>query len=101
MVLACRRIQQFSADSDETAFFANELVQSAIAYQLQIIGEAASKVSEAFKGTHDVDWPAIVGLRNRIVHGYRDLDLKILWSIVRNEVDPLRTTLEQWITPAR
>lgn len=48
-----------------------------MAYNLQVVGEAAYKVSDAFKSAHpEVDWFKIAGLRHRIVHDYRRIDVR-------------------------
>jgi uncharacterized protein with HEPN domain len=48
-----------------------------------VIGEAASQVSEEFRAvTPGVPWKAIVGMRNRLIHGYFDIDTEIVWKTV-------------------
>ena len=56
----------------------------------QIVGEAASRVSEETRIRHpQIPWTQIVALRNRLIHGYDTVDLEILWQIVRNDMPPL------------
>ena len=76
-------------DSDEMLLFA--LVRA-----VEVIGEAASKVSAAGRAElPDIRWAAIVGMRNRLVHAYADVDRDILWSTVLDELPGLRSRLGQ------
>lgn len=70
-------------DSDEMLLFA--LVRA-----VEIIGEAAGKVSgEGRAEVSDVPWDVIVGMRNRLVHAYFDIDQNILWATVTQDLPPL------------
>jgi uncharacterized protein with HEPN domain len=76
-------------DSDEMLLFA--LVRA-----VEVIGEAANKVSAAGRADlPDIRWAAIVGMRNRLVHAYADVDRDILWSTVLDELPGLRSRLGQ------
>lgn len=75
-------------------FMADRLLRDAIAYNLQVVGEAAYHVSDAFKAAHpQIDWFKIAGLRHRIVHDYRRVDDETLWRITQKYVPPLVTEL--------
>jgi uncharacterized protein with HEPN domain len=51
---------------------------------LEIVGEAAARVSNETRERHpDIPWPEILSLRNRLIHGYDEVDFDILWEIVR------------------
>ena len=64
--------------------------------EIEIIGEAASKVSgEGQKDNPDVPWDVIVGTRNRLIHGYFDINLDIVWSTVTRELPSLIKELEK------
>ncbi|HEU0199186.1 MAG TPA: HepT-like ribonuclease domain-containing protein [Burkholderiaceae bacterium] len=69
------------------------MLRYALTYAVQIFGEAASKVSPAARAeVPTIDWPAIVGMRNRLVHAYADVDRGILWTTI---VSDLPALLEQ------
>ncbi len=54
---------------------------------LEIVGEAAARVSvETRTLTPAIPWPDIVGLRNRLIHGYDEVDLDILWDVIRHDL---------------
>jgi uncharacterized protein with HEPN domain len=57
---------------------------------LEIIGEAAGRVSAPAQNKHPgIAWSSIVGLRNRLIHGYDEVDFDILWKIFKDDLPPL------------
>ena len=79
------------ADLDRDRLFA-----LAVARLLEIIGEAAARVSPAFRERHPaVPWKAIIGLRNRLIHAYRDVDHDVLWQILHDDLPLLITELQR------
>ena len=92
---ACRQVMTYIANADEGAFLNNTLLQDAVSYRLQVVGEAAYKVSMLFKEAHpEIDWFKISGLRHRVVHDYRNIDMPTLWRITQKYVPPLREQLD-------
>lgn len=72
------------------------LLQLALVRLVEIVGEAAARVSQDTCGQHPyIPWPQIVGMRNRLVHGYETVDLKILWDTITDDLPPLIVELEQ------
>ncbi len=100
MLVAARKAVRFSSGLSCERFSQSDLHQSAVLKVLEIIGEAASRVSDDTKTAHpDVPWPEIVGLRNRIVHAYFEIDLGVVWNIVNNDVPVLISVLERIVPP--
>ncbi len=57
---------------------------------IEIIGEAANRVPEGFQEDHpEIPWMEIIGMRNRLIHGYDEVDFDFLWSVVRNDLPRL------------
>lgn len=57
---------------------------------VEIIGEASRRVPEAVRGEHpEIPWRQIAGTRNRLIHGYDEVDLDILWNIVTDQLPEL------------
>lgn len=68
---------------------------------IELVGEAAWRVSEPFRDAHpEVPWTAIIGMRHRLVHDYRGINLRRLWDIVQHDVPPLLAALEALIPQA-
>lgn len=67
---------------------------------LEIVGEAASRTPAAERSQYpQVPWGQIVGLRNRLIHGYDSVDFDILWKIITEDLPPLIVALEQIVPP--
>jgi len=70
-------------------------IELAVTRLLEILGEAANRVSEEKQQQHsDIPWREIIGLRNRLIHGYDSVDLRIVWHVVTNDLPPLIEQLE-------
>lgn len=55
----------------------------ALVYAVQIVGEAANRVSVEFRDQHpEIPWASIIGMRHRLAHGYADINLDILWTTI-------------------
>jgi uncharacterized protein with HEPN domain len=68
----------------------NRLVSLAVVRAIEVVGEAASQVSKECRDAHaDIPWTKIVGMRNRIVHAYFDIDYGIVSATVRADLPPL------------
>ena len=92
---ACRHIQEFTHDMDYSRFAESALVRSAVERQLEIIGEALNKASnmDASLAYTVPEIPRIVGLRNRLIHGYDQVDDQLVWDIVITKIGPLAVAL--------
>lgn len=67
---------------------------------LEIVGEAASAVPVSERAHYSgIPWGQIVGLRNRLIHGYDNVDFDILWEIVTKDLPPLIAELEKILSP--
>ena len=74
----------------------DESLRLALAYLLQVIGEAARRVSKEFFESHpDIPWKAIIGMRHKVVHDYMDVDEDIVWDTVTTELQPLIDQLKR------
>jgi uncharacterized protein with HEPN domain len=74
----------------------------ALTHLIQIIGEAARRVSPDFRERHPhISWDAIAGMRNKIVHDYMNVDEDIVWDSVTQELLPLIEDLEKIVPPEK
>lgn len=90
-----RETQTLCADKTQADLNTDRLLELALTRLLEIIGEAANRVPLEIQSQHPgIPWAQIVGLRNRLIHGYDAVDLDILWQIIRYDLPPLITTLE-------
>ncbi len=84
------KIQRYTAGLDEGSFLDDEKTTDAVVRNLEIIGEAAKQLPAEFKKRHSaIPWLQIAGLRNRIVHDYAGIDLKLVWNILQTAIPNL------------
>lgn len=63
---------------------------------LEVVGEAAARVSQATRSRNpSIAWPSVVGLRNRLIHGYDEVDFDVLWKILQQDLPALIASLER------
>ena len=90
MMEAIQRIEKY-AGRGRQAFVADELIQTYIVHNLQILGEAAAKIpSDQQREYPNLPWPKMVGMRNVLVHNYFNIDLDIVWQVVETELPALK-----------
>jgi len=100
MLQAARRLQEFTAGVSFEAYLESVLLQSAVERQLEILGEAARRMSEGFRQEHpEIPWSSIIGQRNVIAHQYDDIEQEQLWSVVTSGIPILIAQLEPLIPP--
>lgn len=92
---AIEKIESYTAGLDKHQFTQDDKTIDAVVRNLEIIGEAASRLPEDFKSSHDeISWHQITGLRNRIVHEYFGVDAEIIWQILRKDLPELNGKLK-------
>jgi len=93
---ACLRIQSFLRLVKVDTFLDSELLRSAVERQLEIVGEAlgiAAKEDDSLIAMIP-ELPRIVGLRNRLIHGYDSVDPELMWDVVQTKIPALRNQLD-------
>lgn len=79
----------------EADFLTDFKTQGATLHYVTLLGEAARRVSQTYRDAHqEIDWPGIVGFRNRIVHEYDQYNLDAVWHIVLHDVPKLTAALQ-------
>ena len=85
------KIENFSKGLSKEDFFKDEMRQSAIVRQIEIIGEASKNITGSFRNKYpNVPWKAIIGTRDKLIHAYFKVDMDIVWDVVENELPKLK-----------
>jgi uncharacterized protein with HEPN domain len=91
---AGQEIREHSQFRTKKQFMSDRLLQLAVVRLIEIIGEAASRISDEYKDRHGyIDWPAMVAMRNRLVHVYFDIDLDVVWQTIAEDIPALMTVI--------
>ena len=86
----------FARGKQRSDLDADRMLSLSLVKLIEVVGEAANNVSEVGQAQYSqIPWPDIVGMRHRLIHGYFDVDLDIVWAVVANDLPPLITELEK------
>lgn len=93
---AIERIDSYLADSSAAAFANSFLIQDAVIRNLEVIGEAAINIRSIDTATaaEYSEWDQICGMRNRLTHGYFDINVDLVWRTTQNDLPPLRQHIQ-------
>ena len=95
MLDKAREAMDLVKGKDRTDYNSEASIRYALAHLLQIIGEAARRISSDFCKAHpEIPWKAIVGMRHKVVHDYMSVDEDVVWDTVQQELPPLVKTLD-------
>lgn len=96
MLDAAREALTFSQNRTRAELDSDRMLVLSLVKSIEIVGEAASQVSQdAREQLPEIPWEDIVGMRNRLVHAYFDINLDILWRTVQDDLPPLIAELTQ------
>jgi uncharacterized protein with HEPN domain len=99
-VLEC--VGRINADSasGRDAVFGSHTLQDAIIRNLQVLCESVRRIDASYKELHaGIDWKAIAGMRNVLVHDYFDVDFEAVWNVVTRDLAPLELVMRSILAP--
>ncbi len=100
MVDAARKAITFLAGRSRADLDHDEMLTLSLVKCIEIIGEAASRISpECERELNSIPWSDIIGMRNRLVHAYFDINREIVWRTVKEELPTIVAELEQVLPP--
>lgn len=90
MLEATEKAVEFSDGKSRADLDSNQMLVLAVVKCIEIIGEAANKISkECRREFPEVPWMDIIGMRHRLIHGYFDINLDIVWQTIKHELPEL------------
>jgi len=94
MIEAIDLIEKYAVQGEE-AFANDELIRNWMVRHLQILGEAAARISGDFQNRYsEIPWSKIIGMRNILVHDYFAIDIEVVWSVVEKELPKLKSQIQ-------
>jgi uncharacterized protein with HEPN domain len=99
MLDMARKAIELANGKSREEFDSDESLSLALTHLLQVIGEAARRVSRDFTETHpNIPWRAIIGMRHRVVHDYLFVDQDVVWDVVTADLEPLASQLAKLLS---
>ena len=84
-----------AAGRNRREFFDDETLKRAFVRSIEVTGEAAKRVPDGFRVQHsEIEWRAMAGMRDRLIHGYFGVDYELVWDVVANKIPGLRSALK-------
>ena len=100
MLDAAREAVSYTEAYPQTELNVNRMLLHSLVRCITIIGEAAASVSaEGRAEMPAIPWTDIVGMRNRLIHAYFDINLELVWDTVKDDLAPLVVELEKVVSP--
>ena len=100
MLDAAEEALSFIQDRERTDLDRDRMLVLSLLKEIEILGEAASKISnETQRQCHEIPWNDIIGMRNRLIHGYFDVNLEVVWKTIVADLLPLTNALRRIIKP--
>ena len=100
MLEAAEKAVAFARNRTRADLDSDEQLTLALTRLLEIVGEAATAVTESVRDNNpQLPWRAIIGTRNRLIHGYFDVDKDIIWKIVSHDLSHLVAELRRLLAP--
>ena len=97
MIRFTERAMAYTAGLTRVSFVANPLIYDATLRNLELIGEAATKIPDPLRAANAaIPWRQIVATRNRLIHGYLGIDDDTIWSIIETDLPRLIVRLRQF-----
>ncbi len=96
MIDFAEKVLVYTEGMGQGSFTADRLTYDAVLRNLELIGEAATRIPEEVRQTHsEIPWRMIIATRNRLIHAYLGIDDDIIWSIIRDDIPPLLEALNE------
>ena len=93
---AIAKIQAYVKGVSKYSFMRETLIQDAVIRQIEIIGEAAKRVSEKTRSENvQIPWQDISGMRNKLIHDYFGVDIEKVWLTVRRDIPLLKKQINR------
>ncbi|MBQ4497155.1 MAG: DUF86 domain-containing protein [Spirochaetaceae bacterium] len=100
MISLSKKILSYIQNLEYDEFSKKEMIVEACAFNLGQLGELSHKLSAEFKNNYlNIPWKSIYGMRNKIIHDYEGVNLKVVWETVSEDLPQLIEQLEKCIKP--
>ena len=96
MIDIIEKIQKYVQEYDYNSFCESDIVVEACVFNLGQLGELVNRIDGEYEEAHtEIPWRQIYGLRNRIIHDYEGINLRLIWEIINDDMPELKNKLEE------
>jgi uncharacterized protein with HEPN domain len=94
-LIFAQRILEFTSEMNEGVFVKDLKTQAAVLYEISVLGEAMRRISPEFQEQYpNIPYGKIIGMRNKLVHDYEGINLKLVWSVIQIDIPELISELK-------
>ena len=94
MILIIEKLEKYCNNISYEEFVKNDMLTEACIFNISQLGELTRKIDEEYEEAHPhIPWRQLYGLRNRIVHDYEGVNLKLVWEIIESDISGLKEQL--------
>lgn len=99
IIVCIQHIKDYTIHLSFDEFSSNFMIVEACLYNIQVIGEAVSKLPDDVKRMDpQIPWILIKGIRNRLIHDYIGTDIELIWNVIKDELPSFETSLKNIYT---
>lgn len=91
------KAEQYTTDLTYEDFLKDSKTSDAVIRCIEVLGEASNKIQEDIKNNYPIPWRDISNMRNRIIHGYFDVDIEEVWLAVKKDMKKLKPLIQKII----
>ena len=93
--MAITSIEEFIKGLDFNQFKVDDKTSSAVIRKFEIIGEATKNIPDVFKNQYpEIPWKDVAGMRDKLIHAYSEVDLKLVWTTIHQRLPKLKSAIE-------
>mgnify|MGYP000436243958 CR=1 FL=1 len=93
---AIQRIGDYTKGVEYSGFMSSNLIQAGVVREIEIIGEAAKRLSPGFREKHrDIPWKKMSGMRDKLIHDYLGVDLDAVWDTIKKDIPVLEEKIRR------
>ncbi|MBI5739113.1 MAG: DUF86 domain-containing protein [Nitrospirae bacterium] len=96
ILTSIKEVDEFTKGMTPDDFYKDRKTINAVIRSLEVLGEASGKISDDIKSkAPNIPWGKMTGMRNKLIHEYFGVDLEIVWTVIKEDLPPIKPLIEQ------
>ena len=98
ILISMQDVEEFTSGITFEDFLQDKKTIKAVIRSLEVLGEASKKIPDAVKKHYQrIPWKRMAGMRDKLIHEYFGVDLEIVWNVVKQELPPVKSSIEELV----